>query len=313
MVNSVMGPIDPKELGFTLMHEHIICVNPSMSQAFPDWINRRETISKAIKQLTETKQHGLKTIVDATPFNLGRDIRLLREVAEKTDIQIIASTGFYHVDEPFLIGWDIDHLVNLLLSEIENGIQGTNIKPGVIKCASKTEITKTNEKLLRVAARAHRQSGLPVITHSPIINEIGLAQQEILFDEGVDPKKLVIGHCGDTANVDYLESILECGCYIGLDRFGLDVILPMDSRVDVCVELCEKGYEQQIMVSHDYNVFIDFWPKEVFPARARKEEKASRWNFNHIFEDIIPRLREKGVTDRQVETITVENPMRIFQ
>jgi len=311
MVNSVMGPIDPKELGFTLMHEHINSVNPSMNYAFPDWFNQKETISKAIKQLKEAKQHGLKTIVDATPFNLGRDIRLLREVSEKSDIHIIASTGFYHIEEPFLFGWNIDHLVNLLIQEVDTGIQGTEIKPGVIKCASETDISNTNERLLRVAARAHKQCGLPVITHSSSVNKNGLAQQEILSDEGVDSKKLVIGHCGDTVDVNYLESILETGCYIGLDRFGIDSLLPMNSRVDVFVELCEKGYENQLVVSHDYNVYIDWFPKEKYPIF--KAARAPKWSFHHIMEDIIPVLLEKGISKKQIKTITKENPMKIFQ
>lgn len=306
-----MGPVDPKELGFTLMHEHIINVNPSMSQAFPDWFNRRETISKAIKQLKEAKQYGLKTIVDATPINLGRDIQLLREVAEKADIQIIASTGFFHVDEPFLFGWDIEHLVNILLREIEIGIQGTNIRPGVIKCASETEITNTNEKLLRVTARAHKHSGLPVITHSSSMNKNGDAQQEILLDEDVDPKKLVIGHCGDTTDVDYLETILEKGSYIGLDRFGIDMFLPTDSRIDVFVELCGKGYEKQIIVSQDYNVYLDWFPKDTYPLF--KAANAPRWSYHHILVDIIPKLLERGISKKQVKTITYENPIRIFQ
>jgi len=311
MVNSVLGKIDPTDLGFTLMHEHIASVNPSMIQAFPEWFNRQETIAKAVKELRYAKQQGLHTIVDATPFNLGRDIWLLREVAEKSGVNIIASTGFYHVDEPFLMGWEINHLVDLLLSEMEFGIQGTDIKPGVIKCASETKITETNEKLLRVSARLHKLSGLPVITHSSSVNQNGLAQLEILLDEEVDVTKLVIGHCGDTTDVDYLETLLANGCYIGLDRFGLDMQLSMESRVDVCVELCEKGYEDQIVVSHDYNVFLDWFPRDVLPNIL--EQSASRWSFHHILLDIIPRLHDKGVSEKQVKNITIENPSKIFQ
>ena len=134
MVNSVQGVIDVKDLGFTLLHEHVVSVNPSMVQAFSGWFNRQETLSNAVEQLGQAKQLGLKTMVDATPINLGRDVRLLKEVSEKTEVQIIPSTGFYFVDEPFMLGWDIDHLAQLMLLEIENGIQGTDIKPGIIKC-----------------------------------------------------------------------------------------------------------------------------------------------------------------------------------
>ena len=310
MVNSVSGKIDSKDLGITLMHEHIASIDSSMNRAFPDWFNRKETISKAVKQLKQVKQYGLKTIVDATPINLGRDIHLLKEIAEKTQIQIIPSTGFYYTEEPFLSGWKIEHLVQLLFSEVENGIQGTDIMPGVIKCASKAEITETNEKLLRTAARLHVKSGLPVITHSSSIDKNGLVQQKILLEEEVNPDKLVIGHCGDTDDIPYLEALLEHECYIGLDRFGLDSILPMDRRIDVCVDLCERGYEKQIVVSHDYNVFIDWWPPDVLPYFRSSNP---RWSFHHIFVDIIPKLIEKGVSQSQIDTMTIENPMKIFK
>jgi phosphotriesterase-related protein len=310
MVNSVLGNIEPKDLGFTLMHEHIISMNPSMAQAFPQWFNRQETISIAINQLQYTKLLGLNTIVDATPFNLGRDILMLEEVSKKTGVNIIASTGFYFVDEPFLRNWEPEYLRDLLLQEIESGIQGTSIKPGVIKCASEDAISETNEKLLRVAARAQKQSHLPIITHSSSVNKNGLHQQEILLDEDVDVSKLVIGHCGDTTDIDYLESLLGNGGFIGFDRFGLDILLPMESRLEVCAELLKKGYEDQIVLSHDYCVFFDWFPPEIMPMVM--ERGASRWSYHHIFEDIIPRLLEQGATENQIHMMTVENPRKIF-
>ena len=309
MVNSVLGPIDPSELGFTLMHEHIVCKNTSMDQAFPDWFNRQEVLSSAISELRYAKQQGLQTIVDATPINLGRDIRLLREVSEKTGVNIIASTGFYHIDEFFLNGWQIDNLVDQLIPEIEEGIQGTDIKPGVIKCASATEITPTNEKLLRVASRLHKKSGLPVITHSNSAYKNGIPQLEILLDEGVEPGKLVIGHCGDTADMDYLETILASGCYIGLDRFGIESILSNDSRVDVLVELLEKGYENQIIISQDYIVYLDLFPGKL----SRKVlDSDDPWTFHHILVDIIPKLVDKGVSEKQIKNLTNGNPKKIL-
>jgi phosphotriesterase-related protein len=309
MINSVLGPIEPSELGFTLMHEHIACKNTSMDQAFPDWFNRQEVLSSAISELQYTKQQGLQTIVDATPINLGRDIRLLREVSEKSGVNIIASTGFYHIDEFFFNGWQIDDLVGQLIPEVEEGIQGTDIKPGIIKCASATEITPTNEKLLRVAGRLHKQCGLPVTTHSSSSYKNGIPQLEILLDEGVEPGKLVIGHCGDTTDMVYLETILASGCNIGLDRFGIDSILPTDSRIDVCVELLEKGYEDQIVISQDYSVFLDMFPEKLSRKRLDSDDP---WTFHYILMDIIPKLVDKGVSERQINKLTNENPKKIL-
>ncbi len=309
MVNSVLGPIDPSDLGFTLMHEHIVCKNSSMDQAFPDWFNRQDTLSNAISELRYAKQHGLQTIVDATPINLGRDIRLLKEVSEKSGVNIIASTGFFHIDEQFLFGWKIDNLVDQLIPEVEEGIQGTDVKPGVIKCASATEITPTNEKLLRVAGRLHKRCGLPVSTHSSVVSKNGIPQLEILLDEGVEPGKLVIGHCGDTTDMVYLETLLASGCYIGLDRFGIDSVLPTDSRIDVCVELLEKGFEDQLVISQDYIVFLDMFPEKLSRKRLDSDDP---WTFHYILMDIIPKLIDKGVTEKQIQKLTNENPKKIL-
>jgi phosphotriesterase-related protein len=310
MVNTVLGKIESSDLGFTLMHEHIMSMNTSMAQNFSGWFNRQETLEKAVKELSYAKQHGLQTIIDATPINLGRDIRLLEEIAGKTGVNIVASTGLYWVDEPFLFGWEIESLAGLLLQEIRDGIQGTKIKPGVIKCATETIVTPYNEKLLRTTGKLHKQSGLPVITHSSSIIQNGKAQLDILLDEDVDVSKLVIGHCGDTVDLDYLETLLSSGCYIGLDRFGIDMMLPTDSRIQVCVDLIEKGYENQIVFSHDYCVFLDWFPQDVL--RKMKLEPSNKWSFHHILVDIIPLLFKKGVSKKAVDQITIENPMRIL-
>ena len=309
MVNSVLGPIDSSDLGFTLMHEHIVVMNPSMVQAFPDWFNRQDVLSNAISELRYAKQHGLQTIVDATPINLRGDIRLLKEISEKSGVNIIASTGFFHVEEPFLWGWNIDNLVDQLIPEVEEGIQGTDIKPGVIKCASAREITPTNEKLLRVAGRLHKHCKLPVITHSSAKYKSGIPQLEILLDEGIESGKLVIGHCGDTTDMVYLETLLASGCYIGLDRFGIEYLLPTDSRIDVCVELLEKGYEDQIVISQDNNVLMDWFPEKL--SRKRLGSNNSR-TFHYILKDIIPKLIDKGVTEKQIKKLTNENPIKIL-
>jgi phosphotriesterase-related protein len=171
MIESVQGPIDAEKLGFTLMHEHIMSVNCSMRQAFAGWVDRGAIVSRAVRSLLKAKEYGLRTIVDATPINNGRDISIIREVAEKSEIQIIAATGFYAIDEPFLWAWEPDRIADQLLLEVETGIQGTAVKAGIIKCATESPlISDTNKKLLQAAARLHKKTGLPITTHSSSIN-----------------------------------------------------------------------------------------------------------------------------------------------
>lgn len=310
-IESVQGPIAVDDLGFTLMHEHVMAVNWGMRITFNNWIDRESIVSKAVNSLLKAKQHGLKTIVDATPINLGRDIDILREVAEKSGVQIIAATGLYYTEEPFLSGWESSRIVDRLMTEVTEGIQGTKIKPGIIKCATGTpEISDTNKKLLQSAALLHKRTGLPVTTHSSSMDKNGLAQQKILLDEGVEPRKLIIGHCGETTDFNYLESLLGKGSYIGLDRFGLDMLCPMKIRADTLIDLCMKGYEKQIVLSQDHNSYIDWWPPEVLPVF--NQHNAPRWSYHYLMEDVIPYLKERGVSDKQISSIMVDNPKRIF-
>ena len=135
-INGVLGPIDTADLGFTLMHEHILVVNWSLRQAFASWYDRDQHVPHAVSEVLSAKQRGVRTIVDLTPINLGRDIHVIREVAEKAEMQVIAATGFYWTEEPSLAGWPEDRLVELLIRDIEKGIQGTDAKAGIIKCGT---------------------------------------------------------------------------------------------------------------------------------------------------------------------------------
>jgi phosphotriesterase-related protein len=307
-VNSVLGPIDSEELGFTLMHEHLLVLNLAMRQAFADWYDREKHVEDAVAELRSAKQRGVKTIVDLTPINLGRDIFVMREIAEKAEMQIIAATGFYWSEEPLLENWPIDRLVEFLLQDVEKGIQGTDSKAGIIKCATDHPgVTDFNQKLLRVAARLHRATGLPISTHTSVANRVGPIQQDIFEQEGVDLRRVVIGHCGDSDDLEYLESILVRGSSIGMDRFGLDMFLPMEKRVRTVAELCRRDRAEQMVLSHDVCCHFDFFLPEL------QELRASRWNLRHIPDDVIPALRKEGVGEQQLRELTVDNPRRIFE
>src|SRR6185295_18759304 len=188
------------------------------------------------------------------------------------------------------------------------GIQGTTSKAGIIKAATdRAGVTELNRKLLQVAARLHRATGVPISTHSAVDERTGLAQQEVFAEEGVDLSRVVIGHCGDTENVELLEEILRRGSFIGMDRFGLDMILPMEKRVSVIAELCRRGWVDRLVLSHDACCHIDWFPWEMV------KQLAPRWSFRHIPEDVLPALRADGVTEAQITAMTVDNPRRVFE
>lgn len=307
-IQGVLGPIETSELGFTLMHEHVLVANWAMRHCYPDYVDESAVEERASEELRAAQGLGVKTVVDLTPVNLGRDIRLIRRVAERTGVQMIAATGFYWTEEPWLEAWDADALSTYLIRDVKEGIEGTDVRAGIIKCATdRLGVTGLNDKLLRVAARAHRATGVPISTHTAVANRSGLAQQDVFESEGVDLSRVVIGHCGDSEDIAYLESILKRGSTIGMDRFGVDVILPTKQRVATIVELVRRGWTEQMVLSHDHCCHIDWFPAEAVG------QMAPNWNFRHICEDVIPALRESGVSDEQVAQMTVGNPRRVFE
>jgi phosphotriesterase-related protein len=293
-VNGVLGPIDTADLGFTLMHEHVMVATPAMRQAFPDWIDRDAVVTNATTELRSAMERGVRTMVDLTPINLGRDITVIRDVAERTGAQMIAATGFYWTEEPWFQGWEVDRLVERLLPDIKAATDHLGV-------------TELNKKLLQVAARLHRATGVPISTHTDVHHHTGLGQQDVFAEEGVDMSRIVIGHCGDTEDVEHLEQILKRGSTIGMDRFGLDFMLPMEKRVSTITALCKRGWVKQMVLSHDACCHIDWFSKEMV------RQLAPRWSFRHIHDDVIPALRADGVSDADIRTMTVDNPRRIFE
>jgi phosphotriesterase-related protein len=309
-INGVLGPIDTADLGFTLMHEHILIANWSMRQAFADWVDTAFVIEQASRELSAAKELGVRTVVDLTPINIGRDIEVIREVAERAQLQVIAATGLYYTEEPWLEAWPADKLVEWLIRDFTDGIQGTDVKAGIVKCATNhAGVTPTNRKLLEVAARLHRASGVPISTHTAVENRSGLAQQDVFEEEGVALERVVIGHCGDSEDLEYLEAILARGSFIGMDRFGLDMILPTEKRVATIAELCRRGRAGKMVLSHDACCHIDFFPA----SHAQLSAAAPNWNFRHIPEDVVPALRKAGVSEAEIRSMTVDNPRRIFE
>jgi phosphotriesterase-related protein len=307
-VNGVLGPIDTADLGFTLMHEHILIANWSMRMAFDDWVDVDEHVEHAAGELRSAAERGVRTMVDLTPVNLGRDIHVIREVAARAGVNVVAATGLYWTEEPWLEMWTADALVDWLIRDITDGIQGTDSKAGIIKCATDHPgLSPLNEKLLQVAARLHRKTGVPISTHTSCEHRTGLDQVRVFQREGVDLSRVVIGHCGDTDDLAYLEEILASGCTIGMDRFGLNHLLPMEKRVSTVVELCQRGHAGRMVLSHDACCHIDFFPG------GRAGALMPQWNFRHIPDDVIPALRKEGLDDETIRTLTVDTPRRVFE
>lgn len=308
-INTVTGPIDTDELGFTLMHEHVYVLTEGVNANFPHLWDRDARIQQAVADLAEAKAHGISTIVDLTVLGLGRDVALVREAARRSGMQIIAATGLYTYDElpRYFENRGVDHMTDLFVRDIESGIQGTDVKAAVLKCATDEKgVTPGVEKVLRGVARAQRRTGVPISTHTHAASEQGLNQQRIFAEEGVDLRRVVIGHSGDTEDIGYLEKLIAAGSYIGMDRFGLHQFMPTDRRVATIAKLCERGHASQMVLSHDAMCYIDWFPEEM---RAALPD----FNYLHIPDRVLPALRAAGIPDDQIRAMTVENPRRVFE
>lgn len=198
-INTVIGPVDTADLGCTLMHEQISMVDMNLALAFPGWHDREKTIRMFCEEAEGLKACGVRTFVDATPFTVGRDVTLLHECAVCSGLNILTCTGSYWAESPWMNdGVDADYLAGLMIGEAKNGIQGTNIKPAFVKCATSRTYgkSKVNEALLHAAGITARETGLPVYLHS--VNEgqefFGDYQKKILVEEGVDPSRIAFGH-----------------------------------------------------------------------------------------------------------------------
>jgi phosphotriesterase-related protein len=309
-VNTATGPIDTAALGFTLMHEHIYVLTEGLIATWPHLWNRDERVTQAVEALAEAKKHGVDTIVDLTVLGLGRDVTLAREVSRESGVNVIVATGVYTYDEVphYFQHRGADHMADLFVHDITEGIQGTDIKAGILKVATDEKGVATGvEMVLRAVARAHRKTGVPISTHTHAATERGLDQQRIFAEEGVDLSRVVIGHSGDTEDVGYLEKLIKAGSTVGMDRFGIDSMLPTDKRVATIVKLCEKGHAANIVLSHDTSCYIDWFPEDLV------KQAMPRWHFLHVSDDVVPALRASGVPDDQIDLMTTGNPRRIFE
>ena len=308
-VNTVSGPIDTEDLGFTLMHEHIIIESPGVKENFRI-LDRQAEIERSAAKVKDAMDRGVRTLVDLTPGD-WRDIPFVKEVVERSPMQVIVATGIYwEVPHHFRreTGRSVDYIADLFIRDIRDGIMDTGVKAAIIKCATdEPGVTEDVERILRASAKAHRATGVPISTHTHAGSEVGLAQQDVFESEGVDLSRVVIGHSGDTEDTSYLRKLCDRGSYIGMDRFGIDIFLENEKRVATIVKMCELGYAEKMVLSHDASCYFGW----VDPPL--REKILPNWHFNHIPDNVIPALFKAGVSDDQIRTMTVDNPRRIFE
>lgn len=318
-VNTVTGPISVGDLGCTLMHEHLVIGYPGWeAHTIHPRLGRDEMVTTCVEKVRQMQELGVQSMLDPCPNDLGRDVQLAAEVADATGFNIICATGLYKQDEggtPYWhfirsLGRGVEAMAELFITELTRGIGDTGIKAGIIKVATGFgEITDYEYEVLEAAAVAAGETGAPITTHTDQ-GTMGDVQQQFLLDQGVPAHRIIIGHsCGATDH-EYHMNILGKGSYLGFDRFGLDILLPDEQRVQSLVALLRKQQERRIVVSHD-----SIWciRGEPFPAdMLAAMDPDVLFNPTHFHRNIIPRLLDAGVTQEQIDAMLVDNPRRFF-
>ncbi|MGE3536583.1 MAG: phosphotriesterase [Candidatus Tectimicrobiota bacterium] len=310
-VNTVLGPVETADLGFTLSHEHVGTNAAGLRHTYPEFIDAG-LMEQSIAAMRAAYDEGVRTMVEVTTFDLGRDISLIQEVSRRSGIQIIAATG-NHLAVPRPFGEvSPDVLARLYIREIEAGIEHTGIKAGIIKVASdRGGITPAQEVVLRAAARTHRHTGVPISTHTWSPERVGEQQVRILEEEGVDLQRVYIGHSNDDTDLDYLLGLLKKGVWLGMDRYpgGRAGTPDWEQRTAVVKQLMDAGYTHRLMLSHDYSVPKARYGAEVQEARRR----ANPDGYTFISRKVLPRLQALGASEQDIQQLMVHNPRQFFE
>lgn len=309
--------MESDRLGVTLIHEHIFVRNQELELNLPDgeWDPSR-AVETAVRGLNDLHQLGIRTVVDLTVPGLGRDVRLVAGVAERVPVNIIAATGWYTPDVlpayfqfhgPGRLIDGVDPLVDLFLDDIRGGIAGGSVRAGMIKVMTGAEgLTPDVTRVLSAAAIAHQETGVAITTHSDPALRNGLAQQAFLRERGVAAERIIIGHSGDSEDIAYLRELMDNGSTIGMDRFGMEQVLPDERRVRTVVALLELGYADRMVLSHDAAFYSHVTPP------SWRAKSAPRWRMDTISRRIIPMLRDLGVSPAELEEMLVNNPRRLL-
>ena len=319
-VETVRGPVELSDLGPTLMHEHVFVLSTEHVQNYGDeWWDEEARVADAVGKLNALHAKGITTIVDPTVWGLGRNIPRIQRIAARTPLNIVVATGLYVYEElpqqyayrgPGLLLDVPEPLVTDFVGDIADGIAGTGVKAAFLKCCVEHAVASPGiDRIARAVGRASVETGAPITVHTSGHEQSGTTALDLFAAEGADLTKVVVGHAGDSNDLDYLMALADRGAYLGMDRFGLDLFNPGPERVKTIAALAARGYDDRMVLGHDANCFIDYWGGA---HDAVKAAGAPNWHYEHISDDILPALLGAGVTQQQIDRMLIANPVAYF-
>jgi phosphotriesterase-related protein len=298
-IHTVRGPLNPVQLGRTLAHEHILCDFYRVTGNLDHLLNDEEL---AVAELEALARGGGGAVVECTTPDLGRDPAGLRRVSERTGLHVIMGTGWYR--QPYypesIDRTPTDSLAARMIAELVEGVDGTDVRAGIIGevGAHGSYVTAQEERVLRAAARAHRATGAPITTHASMY-PVGLAQLAILEDEGANLSRVIIGHCDTYLDREYHLAILRKGAYVQFDTIGRVHMNPDERRAHALVALLRLGWVERLLLSSDRCYRSDL---HAFGGVG----------YDVVFIRFFARLREQGVSDADLNQMTIQNPRRVL-
>lgn len=311
-VMTVNGPIEASELGFTLMHEHVLISASGLYARYPALLGPNPE-ARAIAALKQAKREGIDTMVDATTFDLGREPELLARVSADGGVNLVNVTGWW-LDVPrFMWGVGVNQMAREFIRDIEEGFRGSTVRAGILKCAADFEgVTAPLETMARAVARAHVATGLPIMVHSYPTGQLARRQIQLFREEGVDLTRVKIDHSNDTTDLEYLQWILDQGCYLGLDRYPGRLVSPTQ-RTNTLKALIDLGYADRLCPSHDciclhiHNERPDGTMPEQHDFALRNPD-----GWLYMKRKVMPQLEAMGVPTTTITKLFTDNPRRFL-
>ncbi len=314
-VETVLGPVGLADLGPTLMHEHVFVLDQEALQNYghawgASYWDEEVRVADAVAKLQRLRDSGIRTIVDPTAPGLGRYIPRIQRVNAEVDLNIIVASGVYAFLElpSFLAYRSDDALIELFVREIREGIDDTGVKAAFLKCAVEEHgVIADVPRILSVVAATAIETGVPVMVHTNAPAKTGLLALDVLMTAGVDPKRIVIAHMGDSNDLDYIRAVADTGASIGCDRFNIEHFNPDANRIETLTALLAEGYADRVHLGHDAACFFDFMFENPYFA-----DEIGHADYLHISTKILPALLANGVTQEQINQMLAGNVQRFF-
>ena len=311
-IQSVTGWVQDTELGFTLVHEHVAASSPGILQSWPGLSGGRDKlVATAVAALAAARASGVRTIVDCTTFDLGRDAGLLAEVSGASEVAIIASSGLWLNPSVTVRARTVRQLADWFIHDLLEGMDGTSVRAGVIKVATEQALGPDDTKILQAAGIAGVETSAPIITHTAARYRSGEAQAALLESCGVDPRRVAIGHSDDSDDLAYLTGLASRGYWISMDRlphgrlpeYGGQTV---QDRIEMIGKLIESGFAGQVLLSHDEPI----WAGLLTDQDQERHLRSNPDRLTFLSKVVIPGLEKLGISADVISGLVVDNPRR---